>query len=200
MASFNLQKGNKFTIDKGIKNVLIGLGWDIGACGTSFDIDAHAFGCVVDGQGNPSFFNAGSHALTYANSDLKKNGKSFGTEDGSMIHTGDNRSGKGAGNDEEMLIALDKLPPEITEISIFISIHEAKARKQTFGKVTNSFVVLVDQDSQNELCRYNLQQEFSDAITIQVGSLVLEGSAWKFKAVGAGTPDEELGDVLGKLS
>jgi tellurium resistance protein TerD len=198
--TFNLEKGSKFAIDKGIKNILIGLGWDESATSKPVDVDAHVFGCILNAAGNPTFYNDGSHAVTYANGGLQKNpNKSFQTKDGSIIHTGDNRTGAGAGDDESISIKIDLLPSEIVELSVFLTIHEAKARGQNFGIVKNSYVRLVDQDSGAEICRYDLANEFQDAITIQVGSLVNNGGTWSFKAVGAGTANEGLGEILEKL-
>lgn len=201
MASFKLEKGNKFSVDKGIKRILIGLGWDESGTTKPVDVDAHVFGCVLNASGNPVFYNDGSHAVTYANGGLKKNAdKSFETLDGSIRHTGDNRTGNGAGDDESIQIDIDKLPAELVELSVFLTIHDAKARGQNFGLIKNSFVRLVDQDSGAELCRYDLANEFQDAITIQVGSFVNGAGNWSFKAVGAGTSVEDLGGILEKLS
>ena len=199
--TFNCTKGSAFAINKGIQRIIVGLGWDSSKTTKPIDIDAHAFGCVVR-NGSPSFFNDASHAVTYANGALKKGAnKSFGTADDSMIHTGDNRTGAGDGDDEQIKIALDKLPADIEEILIFITIHEAAARAQHFGLIDNSYVSIRDEDANAELCRYNLRQEFDGTITIQVGSLTKEnGGMWKFNAVGAGTSSESLEDILSKLS
>lgn len=200
MATFNLQKGDKFAISKGITKFRLGLGWDQSATNNPIDIDAHAFGCVLN-NGSPSFYNGGSHAVTYANGDLIRNSdRSFQTSDGSIIHSGDNLTGKGDGDDESILIDSSKLPAEIVEISIFLTIHDAKSRGQNFGQITNSFVRLVNEETGEELARYNLQNEFATAITIQVGSLVKGSNGWEFKAVGAGTDSNGLGEILGMLS
>lgn len=198
--AFKLEKGGKFSLDKGIQRVIIGLGWKEGKASKPVDVDAHAFGCVVN-NGVPSFYNDGSHAVGYFNTSLKKGAnKSFGTHDDSIIHTGDNRTGAGEGDDEQIKVALDKVPSEITEILIFLTIHEAKSRGQHFGIIEDSYVSVRNEDDGAELARYSLRNEFSGAITIQVGSLVRDNGTWKFTAVGAGTADESLGDVLSKLS
>lgn len=201
MSKFNLNKGDKFSVDKGIQHVRVGLGWDTSKLSKPIDVDAHAFGCIHNANGNPAFYNDASHAVTYANTSLVKGAnKSFGTSDGSIVHTGDNRTGAGDGDDEQILIYLDKLPEAISEIMIFVTIHEAAQRNQHFGLVENSYVVLYNEDTKEELCRYNLRNEFSGTITIQVGSLVKNGETWSFNAVGAGTADESLADILSKLS
>lgn len=196
MATFKLQKGDKFNIEKSIKNVLIAMGWKEG----KYDLDLHVFGCV-NKNGVSTFYNDGSHAVTYANQDLIKNSnKSFQTADGSITHTGDNRTGKGEGDDETVQVALDKLPEDINELGIFLTIHDAIARKQTFGLVDNSFIRIVDTDSGAELCRYDLRNEFASALSIQVASLVKNDGKWTFQALGVGIPDKELGDILAALS
>ena len=204
MATFNLNKGNKFNISKGIRNVLVGCGWKINTSGNvSFDVDLNVFGCVRDISGNPVFYNSGSHAVTYANTDLKKGpNNSKLTEDGSITHTGDNRIGASAVNTdaEQSVINLTTLPAEITEVSFFITIYDAKKRNQKFGNVSGAYIRVIDQETNDELCRYNLQKEFDGAISIQVGSLIKEDGNWSFKAVGAGSSNEDLGDIIGKLS
>jgi tellurium resistance protein TerD len=201
MASFKLEKGDKFAIAKAITKFRIGLGWDESATSKPIDIDAHAFGCVAKPDGSPTFYNDASHAVTYANGALQKNAdKSFQSADGSIVHSGDNRTGNGAGDDESIVIDSSLLPAEITEISIFLTIHEAASRGQTFGQISNSFVRLLNEDSGDELARYDLQNEFATAITIQVGSLIKGAAGWEFKAIGAGTATNDLGAVLGMLS
>ena len=201
MASFNVTKGNKFSIVKTITSVTVGCGWDVSAKpGETFDLDEHAFACVSD-NGVPRLYNDGSHAVTYANQDLVKGAnKSFATADGSMQHMGDNRTGKGEGDDEQITLALSRIPAEVTEILIFVTIYEARVRRQDFSRVSNAFVRVVDNDTQRELCRYDLQAEFNGCITVQVGSLMRESAGWTFKAVGAGFKTEELGEILEKLS
>ena len=201
MASFNVKKGGGFQIKKSITQVVIGCGWDVSArTGETFDLDTHALACTHE-AGSPSFYNEGSHALTYANQDLVKGAnKSFATSDGSMQHLGDNRNGKGDGDDEQISLALSRIPNEVAEIMLFVTVHEARARRQNFSRVQNAFVRVVDADTQAELCRYDLGAEFGECITLQVGSLVRENAGWTFKAVGAGFKQEELGEILEKLS
>ena len=205
MPSFNLNKGSSFKIEKAISHVIIGLGWDV-TPGKNADVDAHAFGCLLKPSGEPTFYNhAGveaSHALTYANkASLQINAnKSFQTPDGSLHHSGDDRSGSNSngGDDETITVLLDKLPVGITEVSIWVTIHEPNGG--TFGLVSNAYVRLVNQDNGSELCRYNLQSEFANARSIQVGSLYKKDNAWTFAAIGAGLDNVGLGEILGKLS
>jgi len=197
MTSFNLTKGNKFNLVKSIAKVTVGLGWAVSARpGETFDLDASAFGLMHTEQGNPRFFGEGSHAVCYANTDLKKNPNgSLETSDGTITHTGDNRTGAGEGDDEAINIALSRLPAEIVEVSIFVTIYEARKRKQDFGRVSSTFVRVVNTDTGEELCRYDMQKEFAGMTAVQVGSFIRENGAWVFKAVGVGSP-AELGEVL----
>jgi tellurium resistance protein TerD len=195
MARFDLNKGGRFSIEKGVQRVLIGLGWD---AGDNFDLDASAFG-LVNINGNPRFYADGSHAVCYANKDLKKPTGEFITDDGSIKHLGDNRTGVGEGDDEKIELNFFKLPTEITEISIFVTIHEAVKRGQDYGQVKNSYVRVVDQDTEAELCKYALRDEFAGASAVQVGSFLKENDQWVFHAVGAGSK-ADLGAILNQYS
>lgn len=201
MATFNIKKGDRFNLNKGIQRVSVAAGWKISSnAGNSFDVDLSIFGLVKDASGNPSFYNSGSHAVTYANQDLIKGAnKSLATADGSIKHTGDNRVGSASGDCEQAIIELSQLPPDITEVGFFLTVYEAKTRKQNFGAVNGAYIRVTDQDTNTELCRYDMQKEFDTAISVQVGSLLKENGLWSFKAVGAGSPTEDLGDILGKL-
>lgn len=197
--SFNIDKGDAFKVDKAVVKFSVGLGWD--AVGTDFDLDAHVFGCVNQ-SGGPKFYNGGSHAVTYANSALVKNGAAFGSADGSIVSVkGDNRDGTGDGFDEEIHIDTSKLPAQIEELLVFLTIHKAKERSQHFGKVKGAHCVITDLSNTKELCRYNLGDEFVDAISVQVGSFAKDASGgWVFTAVGAGFKNEGLAEVLTMLS
>jgi tellurium resistance protein TerD len=195
MSKFNINKGDKFAIAKAISRFRLELGWEEGGS-KPIDVDAHAFGLIAGNK----FFNDASHAVTYANPALKKgSGGSFGTHDDSIIHTGDNRTGKGDGADEVILIDTALLPAEITEIGIFITIHEAGARGQDFSQVRDAFIRLIDDGSGNELFNYNLATEFGSVPSVEIGRLVKDNGEWKFEAMAAGFK-QELGDILDMLS
>lgn len=202
MGNFNLQKNDKFSIDKGIKKVLVGLGWDVAQGGVSADLDAHALGCVIV-NGSPKLYGDGSHALSYCNGDLRKGpGKAFSTLDGSLSSSGDDRSGDSSqgGDDEVIKIDFDKLPAEIEEIGIFVTIYDAISKKQSFSDVQSCYIRVVDEDANKELCRFSLTTEFNGCISAQIGSLIKESGKWTFKAIGAGMQDKGLGDILQALS
>jgi tellurium resistance protein TerD len=201
MPSFNLSKNGKFAIEKSISAVVFGLGWDI-APGKNADVDAHLFAVVPRPNGTPILYNDGSHALTYAaKAWLKVNPNgSFETVDGSLHHSGDDRTGgSGASGqpDESLTANLDRLPAPITELQLWITIHEPAGA--TFGIINNAFACLINKDTGVELCRYSLTQEYASSKSVQVGSLIKNNGIWTFSAIGAGV-DVSLGDVLGKLS
>jgi len=197
MASFNLDKGAKFNFCKSINNFRIALGWDASANGNSIDVDASAFGCISNG-GKPKFYNDGSHAVCYANTTLKQPNRSFKTADGSITHTGDNRTGEGDGDDEVIFVDVSKLPEEIDEILIFVTIYESGKRGQSFNNINNAYIRILNEETGDELCRYDLSNEFSSA-SVQAGSLVKNDGVWSFHATGAEF-NQELGDIIGILS
>ncbi len=197
MATFQLEKGSKFSLDKGIRRVRIGLGWD---AGDNFDLDGSVFGLVHLPGGKPMFYGDGSHAVCYANSELKKPDGRFITADESIIHSGDNRTGAGEGDDEIITVDLTKLPPQVVELAAWVTIYKAKERRQNFSLVKNSYIKVTDADTNGALCEYRLREEFGNAASVQVGSFVKNSNGtWEFTAVGAGAP-VELGDVLNQYS
>lgn len=196
MANFQLEKGGKFQLDKGIKRVRVGLGWD---AGDNFDLDASLFGLVHLPGGKPMFYADGTHAVCYANTDLKQPDGKFSTKDGSIVHSGDNRTGAGDGDDEVITIDFDKVPADIVEIAAWITIYHARDRKQSFGLVKNSYIKIIDVDANANLAEYKLREEFGDALAVQVGSFVRDNGTWTFTAIGAGAP-VEIGEILSQYS
>lgn len=215
MASFNLNKGQSFQIDKGFALVHCGLGWDPSSTGPAIDLDLHLFGLTHrNGDANQvQLREEGSHALCYAfiktlqnpGGSLKKNADgTFETMDGSMWHEKDDRTGRGvaSGTDEdhvgmreESKIVLGDLPADIMEVAVWATIHDADKRKQDFSIVKNAFIEVCDPDD-DELCRYQLASEFAGKTAVQVASFMrgVDGQ-WKFHAVGAGS-NVGLGDVI----
>ncbi len=191
MATFNLEKGNKFNLDKGVRKVLIGLGWEAGA---NHDLDVSILG-LVHITGSPRFYGDGSHAVCFANESLKQKDNTFVTSDGSIKHYGDSRTGKESGDDEKIEVDFSKIPAEIVELAIFATIYKAKLRGQCFGSVKESYIHVTDLDTNQDLCIYKLRDEFAGSTAVQVGSFLREGNNWVFKAVGAGST-VELGDIL----
>ena len=173
----SLKKGQKVSLTKGnpgLKNVVVGLGWDTNAydTGSEFDLDAAAF-CLTDSgkvasQNDFVFFGNLSHAS------------------GAITHLGDNLTGAGDGDDEQIKIDLSKVPAEITKIAFTVTIYEAEARRQNFGQVSNAFVRIFDENTGEELLRYDLGEDFSIETAVVFGELYKNGDGWKFNAIGSG--------------
>lgn len=177
MSVINLSKGQKIDLTKtnpGLKNVLVGLGWDTNrySGGDDFDLDASAF--LVDGNGKA--FNEKSF-IFYNN---------LQSEEGSVIHTGDNRTGDGDGDDEQLLVKLPLVPNVVQKIVFTVTIHEADERKQNFGQVSNAFIRIVNEDSNEEIVRYDLGEDFSIETALVVGEIYRHNNEWKFNAIGSG--------------
>ena len=173
----NLQKGQKVSITKdnpGLTKVVIGLGWDVNQfdTGGDFDLDAAAFLLTDTGKISRSedfvfFLN-----LTHPS--------------GSVQHLGDNLTGAGEGDDEQIKIDLSKVPENITKIAFTVTIYEAEQRRQNFGQVNNAFIRIYNEVSGEELLRYDLGEDFSIETAAVFGELYKNGNEWKFNAIGSG--------------
>ena len=177
MSVINLSKGQKIDLTKtnpGLKNVLVGLGWDTNrySGGEDFDLDASAF--IVDGNGKA--FNEKSF-IFYNN---------LQSEEGSVIHTGDNRTGVGDGDDEQLLVKLPLVPSIVQKVVFTVTIHDADQRKQNFGQVSNAFIRIVNEDTNEEIVRYDLGEDFSIETALVVGEIYRHNNEWKFNAIGSG--------------
>ncbi|MFK7608560.1 MULTISPECIES: TerD family protein [unclassified Pseudomonas] len=174
--ALSLSKGGNLSLTKeapGMTKVLVGLGWDARSTdGQDFDLDASAFLLKADGK-----VRADSDFIFY--NQLK-------STDGSVEHTGDNRTGEGDGDDEAIKIDLSKVPADIDKIAITVTIHEADARRQNFGQVRNAFIRLVNQDNNSEVVRYDLAEDASTETAMIFAELYRNGAEWKFRAVGQG--------------
>ncbi len=172
----SLSKGGNLSLDKaapGIKNVLIGLGWDERTTdGTEFDLDASVFLLKADGKVR------GDHDFIFYNQ-LK-------SQCGSVEHTGDNRTGEGEGDDESVKVDLSMVPAEINKIAVTVTIHDAEANRLNFGQVANAFIRVVNEADNQEVCRYDLSEDYSIETAMIFGELYRHGGEWKFRAVGQG--------------
>lgn len=172
----SLQKGQNVSLSKeapGLKKVNFGLGWDVRKTdGGDFDLDASAFVLGEDGK-----VLSDSHFIFYNN--LKD-------PSGAIVHSGDNLTGEGEGDDEQIVIDLGTLTPNVAKVAFVVTIHEADARKQNFGQVTNAFIRAVNADGEAEIARYDLSEDASIETAMIFGELYRHGSDWKFKAIGQG--------------
>lgn len=190
--AINLDKGGRINLSKDapdLTKVRLGLGWDANKfdTGAGFDLDASAFVCKPDASGNPKLVND-DYFIFYGHPTKT-------SPDGAVHHTGDNRTGDAAGDDETITVDFSKINPEVTEISFIVTIHEAIARKQNFGQVSNSYIKLYDDATGAELAKYELEDDFSNETAVQFGSLYKKDGHWLFKAVGAGY-NKGLGDFV----
>jgi tellurium resistance protein TerD len=182
--AINLEKGQRQSIDA--PKFIVGLGWDANSSSTGegFDLDASVFLIGANGK-IPNDNN-----FVYYNN-LK-------SPDGSVIHTGDNLTGAGDGDDEKVQIDLSTVSPDITEISFVVTIHHADTRRQNFGQIRNSFIRIVDQTN-TELVKYELDEDFSIETAVEFGRIYKRNNEWKFEAVGIGMKGG-LQDYLNKYN
>ena len=173
----NVTKGGRISLNKeapGLKKILIGLGWDTNASdtGADFDLDASVF--LLDSNAKV----ANEKDFVFYNN--------LSSSDGSVVHTGDNRTGEGDGDDESIKADLSKIASSIKEIAIVVTIHEAAQRKQNFGMVRNAFIRLVNDETNTEIVRYDLEEDYSTETGLLFGRLYFKDNEWKFSAVGTG--------------
>jgi tellurium resistance protein TerD len=174
--SVSLTKGGNVSLTKQAPNltaVVVGLGWDARTTdGQAFDLDASAIGCRADGKV------ASDQYFVFFNN-LK-------SPDGSIEHTGDNITGEGDGDDEQIKVNLTAVPAELDKIVFPVSIYDAESRGQSFGQVRNAYIRIVDQHGGAELARYDLSEDASTETAMVFGELYRNGAEWKFRAVGQG--------------
>lgn len=172
----SLTKGGNVSLSKTdptLKNLIVGLGWDARPTdGADFDLDASAFLVKEDGK-------------VRSDSDFIFYNQTKSTC-GSVEHTGDNRTGVGDGDDEAVIVLLDKIPAEIQRVVFTVTIHEADVRKQNFGQVSHAYVRVLNKDTNTEVARYDLSEDASIETAMVFGEIYKHGGEWKFKAVGQG--------------
>lgn len=168
----NLEKGQRVNVD--LLKFTIGLGWDTNtsSTGSAFDLDASVF---ILGENKKLI--SDEYFIFYNN--LK-------SPDGAVAHTGDNLDGEGEGDDESVKINLNSITPQATEIVIVVTIHQAEERKQNFGQVHNSFIRIFNTDTQEEILKYELEEDFSVETAVEFGRIYKRNGQWKFEAIGVG--------------
>ena len=173
----NLSKGQKVDLTKGnpgLKNVMVGLGWDVNAfdSGADFDLDAAAF--MVDSNGKCP---TEKEFVFYGNLEHPS---------GAIKHMGDNRTGDGEGDDEQIEVNLADIPANIEKIAFTATIYDAETRRQNFGQVSNAYIRLVNVETNEEIIRYDLGEDFSIETAVVVGEIYRHNGEWKFNAIGSG--------------
>ncbi|AZU63067.1 TerD family protein [Neobacillus mesonae] len=173
----SLSKGQKVDLTKtnpGLTKVVVGLGWDTNKYdgGHDFDLDS-------------SVFLLGENGKVSTETDFVFYNNPQGGN-GSVVHTGDNRTGEGDGDDEQVNINLTAIPANIQRVAFTITIHDAASRNQNFGQVSNSYARIFNEETGEELIRYDLGEDFSIETAIVVGELYRHNGEWKFSAIGSG--------------
>ncbi len=175
--AITLVKGQKIDLTKGnpgLKKAMIGLGWDTNkySGGAEFDLDASIFLVGSNGRVNHD------EDFIFYNNLVSRNE--------AVIHTGDNRTGEGEGDDEQLIVEFDKIPQDVDRIAVAVTIYEAEDRRQNFGQVSNAFVRVVNDETNEELLRYDLGEDFSVETALVICELYRHNGEWKFSAVGSG--------------
>lgn len=183
--AINLQKGQRESINA--QKFIIGLGWDTNqsSTGASFDLDASVFVLGENGK-----LLSDSHFVFYNN--LKSPNEA-------VVHTGDNLTGDGDGDDEQVVVDLSKIESNAAEICVVVTIHDADDRKQNFGQVRNSFIRIVDSNTNSDIVKYELDEDFSIETAVEFGRIYKRNNEWKFEAVGNGMKGG-LQDFLNKYN
>ena len=172
----SLSKGQTVSLSKTnptLKHIIIGLGWDARSTdGQDFDLDASVFMTGENGK-----VLSDDYFIFY---------NQLQSPCGSVQHTGDNLTGDGDGDDESLIVELDKVPAQIKSLFVTVTIHEAQARRQNFGQVRNAFVRLVNKEDEQELLRFDLSEDYSTETAMVFGEVYRHNNEWKFRAVGQG--------------
>lgn len=202
--AINLQKGQRVDLTKGnpgLSKIMVGLGWDpvqqnkggglLGSLfggGSGANVDCDASVIMLNEQGKVK-----------SNSDVVYFGN-LKSKDGSVQHSGDNLTGDGDGDDEQVFVDLNRVPADIHKLVFVVNIYDAVKRKQHFGMIQNAFIRIVNPNTNSSLIHYNLTDNYNGNTTLVVGELYRHGQEWKFAAIGSGTNAGSLGEVVKSYS
>ena len=187
--AISLAKGQKISLTKestGLRNVKIGLGWDAvkkGFFSRKKDIDCDASVIILGADGK---LKSNEDIVYYGNLCHKS---------GSIKSQGDNRTGAGEGDDEQILIVLDSVPEEYEKLEFVVTIYEAKERQQNFGLINNAYIRVIDADKNIEICRFALTDDYSGMTAMIFGEMYRHNNEWKFNAIGQGTWDGSISEM-----
>lgn len=197
--SISLQKGQKVNLSKenaGLSYVIAGLGWDEVEQPSGGGFFSALFGSPKKAQA----IDCDASALLLKNGHLENNSDivyygNLRHKSGTVNHQGDNLTGAGEGDDEQIMIDLSRVPKEYDKIVLVVNIYQAYQRHQHFGMIKNAFVRLVDARNNKEICKYNLTEDYSGMTAMIVGEVYRHNGEWKFSAVGEGTKDPGLSEL-----
>lgn len=195
----NLQKGQKIDLTKGgggLRQVMVGLGWDEAEHPRGFfapkpqpiDCDASAILCGANGR--------------IVGNDISQCCVYFGNlrhPSGAIVHQGDNLTGEGDGDDEQIMVNLPMVPSQVDKIVFVVNIYDARKRNQHFGLIRNAFIRLVDMDHHTEICRFNLSENYNNMTGLVVGEIYRKNGEWKFNAIGQPVQEASRLDSLIQL-
>jgi len=199
--SVNLQKGQKVSLKKSdgrkLSRLMVGLGWD-----AATESDAPKSGGFFSRIFSSKPANIDCDASVF----VCRGGKFTSQEDlvyfgnlehysGAVKHMGDNLTGEGEGDDEQIFVDLDKIPADYDKLIFVVNIYQAVSRKQHFGMIRNAYIRIIDPDTREELCRFNLSDDYTDMLSMIAGEVYRYKGEWKFNALGTGTKDTGLGDL-----
>ena len=185
--AINLTKGQKLSLSKevtGLSSVVVGLGWDVakrGLFGSLYDIDCDA------------------SALVFDSNDLYKGIAYYGNKtvaNGCVKHHGDNLTGAGKGDDEQISVDLKNMPSDISKVVFAVNIYNCASRRQDFGMIKNAFIRLVDKTTNKEICRYNLSDKYSGQTAMVFAEVYKEDNEWKVKAIGEGNKATSINNLI----
>lgn len=202
--AINLQKGQRVDLTKsnpGLSKIMVGLGWDPVQSGGGGGL----FGGLFGGGGASNFDCDASVIMLGANDKLQSNKDViyFGnlrSNDGSVQHSGDNLTGDGDGDDEQVMIDLSRVPSNIQKLVFVVNIYDCVKRKQHFGMIKNAFIRVVNPGNNQELLHYNLTDNYSGLTCLVTGEIYRHGNEWKFGAIGSGTNAASLSEVVRSFS
>lgn len=200
--AINLQKGQKIDLTKGgaagmpgLRRVMVGLGWD----------EAPRAGTGLFGLGRPQPIDCDASVILcgangrLVSTDVKQCCVYFGNlrhYSGAICHMGDNLTGAGDGDDEQIMVELDRVPANIEKMVFVVNIYDGRARNQHFGMIRNAFIRLVDMDSRTEICRFNLSENYFGMTGLVVGEIYKRNGSWKFNAIGQPVQEASRLDAL----
>ncbi|MEH7117083.1 TerD family protein [Neobacillus vireti] len=203
--AINLQKGQRVDLTKGnpgLTKIMVGLGWDpVQSAG-----GGKLFGGLFGGGGNNANVDCDASVIMLGANDKLQNNKDviyFGnlrSNDGSVQHSGDNLTGAGDGDDEQVMIDLSRVPANIQKLVFVVNIYDCVKRKQHFGMIQNAFIRVVNPNTNQELLHYNLTDNYSGLTCLVTGEIYRHDNEWKFAAIGSGTNAASLSEVVRSYS
>lgn len=185
--SINLSKGQKISLSKehaGLDHIMVGLGWDPAKQGLFrpiAEIDCDASAIALDENGKLV------RCVYYGDRSFDRN---------AIVHHGDNLTGAGSGDDEQISISLSSLPDKVRRIVFTVNIYRAYSRRQDFGMIKNAYIRLVDEVARTEICRFNLSDNYSKKTAMIFAEVYRKDGEWKFEVIGRGTTDDSIGSLL----